>query len=47
MKRIYDSPKFELIKLEMTDVICDSRTESGAGGGDWGGEGEFGEGGGD
>ena len=47
MKRIYDSPEFELFKLSVIDVICDSRTESGAGGGDWGGNGEFSEGGGD
>ena len=48
MKRIYDSPEFEMIKLELTDAICiDSKTEGGAGGGDWGGNGEFSEGGGD
>lgn len=47
MKKPYYSPEFELLKLSVTDVICDSRTESGAGGGDWGESGEFGEGGGD
>lgn len=47
MKKSYSSPEFELLKLALTDVICDSRTESGAGGGDWGESGEFGGGGGD
>ena len=37
MKKSYSSPEFELLKLALTDVICDSRTESG----------EFGGGGGD
>ena len=47
MKKSYESPKLEWIKLKATDIICDSRTEGGAGGGDWGGDGDFGEGGGD
>lgn len=42
MKKTYDSPEFELVKLIAADVICDSRTESGAGGGSWGDSGEFG-----
>lgn len=41
MKKTYDSPEFELLKLSVTDIICDSRTEGGGGGGGWGpGEGE-------
>lgn len=42
MKKPYDSPGFELVKLKPIDVICDSRTEGGAGGGDWGDDGDFG-----
>lgn len=47
MKRVYQEPEFELITLSLIDVICDSRTEGAGGGGDWGGNGEFGEGSGD
>ena len=36
MKKYYDSPEFDLIEIMVTDVICDSRTEGGGGGGDWG-----------
>lgn len=36
MKKDYITPEFDLFKLNVTDVICDSRTESGGGGGDWG-----------
>ena len=34
MKKKYDSPEFELLRISVTDVICDSRTEGGGGGGD-------------
>lgn len=41
MKKTYTSPEFDLFNFVVTDVICDSRTEGGGGGGDWGpGEGE-------
>lgn len=41
MKNKYDSPELELLRFSVADVICDSRTEGGGGGGDWGpGEGE-------
>ena len=41
MKKKYDSPEFDLLRIAVADVICDSRTEGGGGGGDWGpGEGE-------
>ena len=41
MKKDYITPEFDLFKLNVTDVICDSRTEGGGGGGNWGpGEGE-------
>lgn len=41
MKKKYDTPEFDLLELTITDSICDSFTEGGGGGGDWGpGEGE-------
>jgi len=36
VKKEYTNPEFELIKLSVADIICDSRTEGGGGGGDWG-----------
>ena len=36
MKKTYTSPEFDLLAIAVTDVICDSRTEGGGGGGDWG-----------
>lgn len=36
MKRKYDSPEFDLITYSVTDVICDSRTETAGGSGDFG-----------
>ena len=36
MKKTYTSPEFDFFKFTVTDVICDSRTEGGGGGGDWG-----------
>lgn len=43
MKKTYESPEFKFFEVSLVDVICDSRTEGGAGGGDWGGTGEFGD----
>lgn len=45
MKKSYESPEFKIFEVLLSDVICASKTENGAGGGDWGGSGEFGEGG--
>ena len=39
MKKNYVSPEFDLLAIAVIDVICDSRTEGGAGGGDWGASG--------
>lgn len=48
MKKTYESPEFEVFDIAMdVDVICASKTEGGAGGGDWGGSGDFGGEGGD
>lgn len=45
MKKIYDSPEFDFIKFSLTeDVLNDSRTEGGAGGGDFGSDDNFGSG---
>lgn len=37
MKKKYVSPELDLLAITVTNVICDSRTEGGAGGGDYGG----------
>ena len=47
MEKTYEIPEFTVIEVTLTDVLSDSRTEGGAGGGDWGGTGEFGDGDGD
>jgi hypothetical protein len=43
MKKTYESPEFNVHEVTLVDIICDSKTEGGAGGGDWGGGGEFGD----
>lgn len=45
MKKDYETPEFDLLKIAITNIICDSKTEGAAGGGDNGEEGEFGAGG--
>lgn len=44
MKKNYDSPEFELVKLQLTGNLCvESNPEGQGGGGNWGGSGEGGD----
>lgn len=42
MKKQYNSPEFEFVKLLFEESICASRTEDAGGGVDWGDEEDFG-----
>ena len=44
MKKLYETPELEMIKFTLTDPILKSVIEDVGGGGDSGGEGEFGDG---
>lgn len=43
MKKTYETPTLEAVKLNVTDILVQSKTEDVGGGGDWGGNGEFGD----
>lgn len=44
MKKLYEKPEFEIVKLSLNNVMVSSEAEGAGGGGDSGGSGDFGDG---
>ena len=42
MKKLYEKPEFEIVKLSLNSVMVSSEAEGAAGGGDSGGSSDFG-----
>ena len=43
MKKNYEAPELETIRFTLSDILAESKTEDIGGGGDPGGDGEFGD----